>query len=199
MIEAIRGFVRESRSYDVRVFYYAGHGVQVDGKNYLIPVDAKIQVEDDIPRQSADVAEMLDRLGQNNTGMNMVILDACRNNPFSDGATIVANGRRLRFRGGVPAGLAPQDAPTGTLVAFATSPGGVAIDGANAEHSLYTKHLLAHLSTPGLPVEDLFKRVRVRVAEETKGQQIPWESSSLTGDFCFKAAAGACGYQASSR
>jgi uncharacterized caspase-like protein len=199
MLEAIRRFVLRSKSYGVRVFYYAGHGVQVDGRNYLIPVDANIRSEGDIATQGADVTEMLERLGQNTGGMNIVILDACRNNPFNDDATIAADGRRLRFRGSAVAGLAPQDAPTGTLVAFATAPGAVAIDGPGAEHSLYTKHLLANLDTPGLPVEQLFKRVRLAVTQETRRQQVPWESSSLMGDFCFAAVAGVCRYEGAAR
>ena len=197
MLEAIRGFVLRSRSYDVRVFYYAGHGVQVNGKNYLIPTDADIQSEDDIPTKTADVTEMFERLGQIGAGTNIIILDACRNNPFADGGTIAGDGRRLRFRGVTPAGLTPQDAPSGTLIAFATKPGAVAIDGPDANHSLYTKHLLTHLPTPGLPVEQMFKRVRLGVAQETKYQQMPWESSSLTGDFCFNTTAGACRYDGS--
>ena len=195
MLEAMQSFVLRSKAYDVRLFYYAGHGVQLEGKNYLIPVDAEIVAAEDIPLKSADVSEMLERLGQNTTGMNIVVLDACRNNPFADGATLVQDGRRLKFRGATPGGLAPMDAPTGTLVAYATAPGAVAIDGVGAPHSLYTKHLLAHLPTPGLPVEQLFKRVRVAVIQETKRQQVPWESSSLMGDFCFRVGSdGSCRY-----
>src|SRR5437870_4944441 len=198
MLDATRRFVLKSPSYGVRLFYYAGHGVQINGRNYLIPVDADIQSEEDVPLKSADVGEILERLGQNKSGMNLVILDACRNNPFANGAMVLADGRRLKFRGPTPAGLAPVDAPTGTLVAFSTAPGAVAIDGIGAAHSLYTKHLLANLPTPGLPVEQLFKRVRIAVTQETKRQQVPWESSSLMGDFCFKTAeGGACVYDSS--
>jgi uncharacterized caspase-like protein len=195
MLAAIRSFVLRAKSYDVRLFYYAGHGVQVDGRNYLIPTDADIQSESDVAAKSADVSEMLERLGHNGAGVNVVILDACRNNPFADGATVLPDGRRLKFRGPTPAGLAAIDAPAGTLIAFATAPGAVAIDGLGASHSLYTKHLLAHLNTPGLPVEQLFKRVRVAVTAETRRQQVPWESSSLMGDFCFRTAnGGGCRY-----
>src|SRR5438045_2648124 len=94
MRESIRAFVLRAKSYDVRLFYYAGHGVQLDGKNYLIPTDAEIETADDIPAKSADLNEMLERLGQSSSGMNIVILDACRNNPFADGASIVQDGRR---------------------------------------------------------------------------------------------------------
>ena len=198
MLDAMRAFVLKSSSYAVRLFYYAGHGVQLNGRNYLIPVDADIQSEDDVPVKSADVGAMLERLGQHKSGMNLVILDACRNNPFAGGGTIMPDGRRLKFRGPTPSGLAPMNAPTGTLIAFSTSPGAVAIDGVGASNSLYTKHLVANLATPGLPVEQMFKRVRVAVTQETRRQQVPWETSSLMGEFCFKTAdGGACSYDGS--
>jgi uncharacterized caspase-like protein len=186
MIDAIREFSLKAKDNQVRLFYYAGHGVQVKGKNYLIPVDANIQTEEDITLKSADVTELLERLGRLQTGLNMVILDACRNNPFANPGLIGSDGRLVRFRGNAPAGLAQLEAPQGTLVAFATAPGGVAMDGNNFSNSLYTKHLLANIQAPGLPVEQLFKRVRIAVAQETKRLQVPWESSSLMGDFCFK-------------
>jgi uncharacterized caspase-like protein len=186
MIEAIRGFVLKSASFDVRLFYYAGHGVQMNGKNYLVPVDAEIHAEDDIAARCADVGEMVERLGRIRTGMNLVVLDACRNNPFADGAIATVDGRRLRFRGAAAAGLAPLDAPCGSLIAFSTAPGAVAIDGIHATHSLYTKHLLQHISTPGLAVEQVFKRVRIAVTQESRRQQVPWEASSLMGEFFFR-------------
>ena len=95
------------------------------------------------------------------------------------------DGRRLTFRGATPGGLARVDAPLGSMVAFSTAPGGVALDNQGDENSLYTRHLLSALQTPGLPVELLFKQVRLAVARDTARVQVPWESSSLTGDFCF--------------
>ncbi len=187
MLDAIREFSLQAKSNQVRLFYYAGHGVQVKGRNYLVPVDAKIETEDDIASQSADVTELLERLGQARNGLNIVILDACRNNPFSNPNLVGPDGRLLKFRGSVQSGLAQVDAPQGTLVAFATAPGAVAMDGGNFANSLYTKHLLANIRMPGVPVEQMFKRVRVAVAAETKRLQVPWESSSLMGDFCFRA------------
>jgi uncharacterized caspase-like protein len=188
MVSAIRTFSLKAKESEVRLFYYAGHGVQVKGKNYLIPVDADIQGEEEIPAKSADVTEVLERLGQLRTGLNIVILDACRNNPFATVGFVGPDGRLVRFRGAaaVRPGLAQVDAPAGTLVAFATAPGAIAMDGGNLPNSLYTKHLLANIATPGLPVEQMFKRVRVGVAQETNRQQVPWESSSLMGDFCFR-------------
>jgi uncharacterized caspase-like protein len=194
LIEALREFSIRAPKASVRLLFYAGHGVQVKGRNYLVPIDADPQSEDEIQRQSADVSEFVDRLSAIRTGANIVVLDACRVNPFAGGVIVGPDGRRLKFRGATPGGLATIDAPVGTLVAFSTAPNGVALDGAAGEHSVYARHLLAHLPTPGLPIEQLFKRVRIGVAQDTGRAQVPWESSSLTTDFCFKADAnGRCG------
>jgi uncharacterized caspase-like protein len=190
MIDAFQQFSTQSRSAEVRVVYYAGHGVQLKGRNYLLPVDTEIRAEDEMPNKSADLNEFLDRLGGIKQGINVVILDACRNNPFSGSEIVGPDGRRLKFRGATPSGLAAVEAPLGSMIAFSTAPGGVALDNPQEKHSLYTKHLLENLSSPGLPVELLFKRVRLAVAKETGRVQVPWESSSLTGDFCFRAMAG---------
>jgi uncharacterized caspase-like protein len=193
MLEAFQQFSTQSKSAEVRVVYYAGHGVQLKGRNYLLPVDTEIRAEDEMPNKSADLNELLERLGGIKQGINVVILDACRNNPFSGSEIVGPDGRRLKFRGLTPNGLAPVDAPLGSMIAFSTAPGGVALDNPQEKNSLYTKHLLEHLGSPGLPVELLFKRVRLAVAKETGRAQVPWESSSLTGDFCFRTmAGGAC-------
>ncbi|HXF44911.1 MAG TPA: caspase family protein [Burkholderiaceae bacterium] len=195
LIEAMRDFSLRAPQAAVRVFFYAGHGVQVKGRNYLVPVDSEPAAEDEIPGKSADVAEFIDRLSALKHGVNVAILDACRVNPFGGGVLVMADGRRVRFRGTAPAGLAPLDAPPGTLIAYSTAPGGVALDGADGRHSLYAKHLLAHLGTPGIPIEEMFKRVRIAVVEETGRMQVPWESSSLMSNFCFQPGpGGACGY-----
>jgi len=186
MIEALREFSVRAASASVRLLFYAGHGIQAKGRNYLLPVDVEPQGEDEVAAKCADVGEFIDRLSANKKGLNLVVLDACRVNPFIDGVIVGPDGRRLKFRGMTPKGLAPLDAPVGTLVAFSTAPNGVALDGPKGEHSIYAKHLLANIQTPGLPVEQLFKRVRIGVAEETQRVQVPWESSSLTTDFCFK-------------
>ena len=186
LIEAFRQFSLSARTARVRVVFYAGHGVQVKGRNYLLPVDTEIRAEDEVPGKSADLNELLERLGAMQSGINIVILDACRNNPFSGAALLGPDGRRLKFRGATPAGLAPVEAPLGSMVAFSTAPGGVALDNPGEKNSLYTKHLLSAMQSPGLPVEMLFKQVRLAVARETGRVQVPWESSSLTGDFCFQ-------------
>jgi uncharacterized caspase-like protein len=186
LIEALREFSLRAPKASVRMLFYAGHGVQVKGRNYLVPVDAEPKTEDEIQQQSADVGEFVDRLSAIRTGANIIVLDACRVNPFAGGVIVGPDGRRLKFRGATPGGLATLDAPVGTLVAFSTAPNGVALDGATGEHSVYARHLLANLPTPGLQIEQLFKRVRIAVAEDTGRVQVPWESSSLTADFCFK-------------
>jgi hypothetical protein len=175
-----QGFIAALRSFAARLkdtggtglFYYAGHGMQVKGANYLIPVDAGIESEDEIRYMAVDANQVLDKMEQAGNRLNIVILDACRDNPFS---------RSFRSK---QSGLAQMDAPSGMLIAFATSPGAVAYDGEGA-NGVYTKHLLRNLSLPGLPVELVLKRVREGVSKDTDNRQIPWESSSLLGDFYF--------------
>ena len=172
MFEAVRDFGRKLAPGVVAVFYYAGHGLQVRDRNFLIPIEADVQTEEEIPYTSVDVSFLLDVMNRAKSRVNIVILDACRNNPFA-----------RSFRS-ASSGLAQMEAPSGTLIAYATAPGRVASDGAG-EHGLYTEQLLKVLATPGLPVEIVFKRVRESVERLTKSRQIPWESSSLKGDFSF--------------
>jgi uncharacterized caspase-like protein len=153
------------------LFFYAGHGMQVKGQNYLIPVDAEIRNESSVSSEAVDVDQLLDKLSQ--ARLSIVILDACRNNPFE-----------RRFRGGGQ-GLAQMNAPTGTFIAYATAPGKVASDDGDGHNGLYTSELLKAMDIPGIKVEDVFKRVRVNVVEKSGEAQTPWESSSLTGDFYF--------------
>lgn len=168
---AIRDFGRRLRSDNgVGLFYFAGHALQVNGENYLVPVDALLERESDVDIETVRVNEVLAKMDGN--PMNIVILDACRNNPFA---------RSFRSQSG---GLAFMDAPSGTLVAYATAPGSVAADG-DGENGVYTKHLVKAIKTDGLRIEDIFKRTRVGVQNETNNDQRPWESSSLTGDFYF--------------
>jgi len=170
MNRAIARFGERLNNDSVALFYYAGHGMQVRGKNYLIPVDAQITNENSIRVESVDVDGVLDQLG--GSELNVVILDACRNNPFE---------RRFRSLGG---GLAQMDAPKGSLIAYATAPGRTAVDG-DGRNGLFTQELLKQMQMPGLTIEQVFKNVRREVARATRDNQIPWESSSLTGDFYF--------------
>ncbi len=172
MRRAIRTFGDELARGGVGLFFYAGHGMQVRGKNFLIPTNADIEREDEVEDQAVDANLVLSKMDTARNTLNVMILDACRNNPF-----------QRSFRSAA-AGLAQMDAPSGTLISFATAPGSVAADG-DGENGLYTKHLLSAIRTPGLPVEQLFKQVRIGVTKETGDRQIPWESSSLKGDFFF--------------
>lgn len=173
---AIAQFGEKLRADTVALFFYAGHGMQVKGKNYLIPIDAHITGEATVRAEAVDVDTVMDQLAI--SPMNIVILDACRNNPFE---------RRFRSTSG---GLAQMDAPRGSLIAYATAPGKVAADG-DSRNGLYTQELLKHIQTPGLPLEAVFKRVRNGVMAASGEAQTPWEASSLTGDFYFRPVAGA--------
>ena len=181
MLDAMREFVVRSRNSSVRVFFYAGHGAQLKGKNYLIPVDAAFKDEEEVPLKTANVTELVDRLGQMKTGVNIVILDACRNTPFPVGPRTRGLGNARSLAQGLAQVVSEA---RGTLIAFSTAPGAVALDGGNG-NSVYTRHLIANMQIPGLPVEQLFKRVRSGVSEETRQAQTPWYSSSLDGEFCF--------------
>ena len=172
----VREFGDKLRGASVGLFYFAGHGLQVKGRNFLLPVDADIAREDEVQYRSFDVNEVLDKMDSARTPVNLVLLDACRNNPFA---------RSFKTS---QSGLAQMDAPTGTLIAFATAPGSVAQDGEGAGNGLYTGALLKHIGTPGLAVEQMFKRVRVDVVGASRNSQVPWESSSLNRDFSFASA-----------
>ncbi|MGD0266543.1 MAG: caspase family protein [Candidatus Methylomirabilota bacterium] len=169
---AIIEFGNQLRDGGVGVFYYAGHGVQVNGRNYMVPVDAVIQGDAEVAVEALDVDYVLSRMDTARNRLNIVILDACRDDPFS-----------RSFRSPTH-GLASIDAPIGTLIAYATAPGKVAQDG-EGPNGLYTSELLKAMEVPGLKIEDVFKRVRQSVSKQTNGQQVPWEASSLIGDFSF--------------
>lgn len=175
MTKAVREFgKRLSRSGPgtAGLFYYAGHGVQARGTNYLIPLEAPIEDELDLTVEAVDVAWVLSQMEAAGNGLNLMVLDACRNNPFKG-----------MFRS-VGRGLGRIDTARGALVAFAAAPGQVATDGVR-ENSPYTAALVKAMRTPGLAVEQVFKRVRLDVESETGGRQTPWEESSLRGDFYF--------------
>jgi hypothetical protein len=155
----------------VAMIYYAGHGVQLAGENYLVPVDAKISSPSDLVNASVRLVDVMATLETIPSRMRIVVLDACRNNPFP---TINDAGR----------GLAIVDAPNGSIVGYSTAPGAEAQDGAGG-HSPYTAAFLQLAREPNLPIEQLFKRIRLEVNHSTDGQQTPWESSSLTSDFYF--------------
>lgn len=155
----------------VAMVYYAGHGVQLAGENYLVPVDAKVSNQTDLVNDSVRLVDVMSTLETMPSRMRIVILDACRNNPFPN---VNDAGR----------GLAIVDAPNGSIVGYSTAPGAEALDGSGG-HSPYTQAFLNVAREPNVPIEQLFKRVRLQVNQSTSGAQIPWESSSLTSDFTF--------------
>jgi hypothetical protein len=180
--EIIRKFSRKLMGADAALFYYAGHGLQVDGRNHLIPVDAKLAEEADLDFEAVNLDLGLRQLQRANTGL--VFLDACRDNPLAQKLARSMAGRS----GAVGRGLAPIESGLGMLIAFSTQPGNIALDGAD-EHSPFTGALLEHVRVPGLEVRQLLTRVRKTVIERTDGDQRPWDHSSLTGDFFFVPAA----------
>lgn len=172
MERAIRKFGKTLRNGGTGLFYFAGHGIQVKGNNYLIPIGAVLESEGDAKYEAVDAGLVLAKMEDAENNLNIVILDACRNNPFA-----------RSFRSSTP-GLARMDAPTGSLVAYATAPGSVAADG-YGRNGVYTKYLLENMDKPGLTIEQVLKQVRIGVLKETRKKQVPWESSSLTGEFYF--------------
>jgi uncharacterized caspase-like protein len=173
MTRGIREFGDKLLKSDVGLVYYSGHGLEVKGRNYLLPVNASMVREDEIAFQAIDANLILEKMNTAKKSVNILIVDACRDNPFA-----------RSFRS-VNRGLAQMDAPTGTIVSFSTAPGKTASDG-DGRNSPFTKNLVKAMMRADMPIEAMFKEVRKSVVEETKGQQTPWESSSLIGDFYFK-------------
>ncbi len=172
MIEATRTFAEKLSPGGVGLFFYAGHGIQARGSNYLLPVDAALSREDDLKYEAVDVQDVLNKLDDARVRLSLVILDACRDNPF-------ARSFRSTTRG-----LAQIDAPRGTLIAYATAPGKLAADG-EGDNGVYTSELLKAMSEPGRTLQDVFGRVTDAVERRTANAQTPWISSSFRGDFYF--------------
>jgi uncharacterized caspase-like protein len=166
--------LRASGPDTIGLFYFAGHGVQASGANYLIPVDGAIRDEADLDLVGVEARWVVRQMETARNVTNIVILDACRDNPFA------AAGARGQ-------GLARMDAPTGTFIAYSTAPGSVALDGA-AANSPFSAALAAAMAQPGQPLEQTFRQVRVNVLRETSGRQTPWDSSSLVREFVFNPA-----------
>jgi len=177
---ALREFARRVQQDDaIAVLYYAGHGVQIDGRNFLLPVDVDLRDQEEVKDESVDIDELfIGRIDKVGSFARIVILDACRNNPFAGSKT-----RNIRAAGG----LAEMGA-RGTLIAFASAPGAAAEDGPDGGNSVYTRSLAEEMMAPGIEVEQMFKNVRVRVLRDTNGRQLPWVNTSLTSDFSFNPA-----------
>lgn len=186
---AISMFGRELRAggpETVGLFYYAGHGVQSFGTNYLLPVDASLTDAADLDLVALEASAVLRQMASARNRINIVILDACRNNPFEEIASLNDNG------------LAEMKAPTGTYLAYATAPGAVALDGLGG-NSPFTQALVVEMTNENLPIEQVFKNVRVKVIDQTGGAQTPWDTSSLTNNFVFRASAPLTGEELAER
>jgi hypothetical protein len=170
----IDNFGTELEKYDIGLFYFAGHGVQVNGLNYLIPIDANLKNERTVEYDCIRVDRVLSHMEASKNKVNLVVLDACRNNPFER-----SWGRDLSQRG-----LAVMEAPKGSLIAYSTSPGKTASDG-EGKNGLYTGVLVSEINSVNVSITQLFQKVRKSVMEKSKDEQMPWESTSLTADFYF--------------
>ena len=173
MDDAILQFSRQLAGADVGLFYYAGHGVQSGGTNYLLPVDTDVQEEFQLKQKAIDASYVLDAMNAAGAPLNIVILDACRDNPWKQMGRSIGGARGLTVVG---------NAPAGAIIAYATDPGAVAMDG-TGRNGIFTAALLKYLPTPGLDVKDLFDKVGADVSSATKGAQNPWISSKFYGKY----------------
>lgn len=167
----IHQFSDQLKDHDVALFYFSGHGLEIDGKNYLTSIDTSFVDSISAKHTSIPLDEVLDYMQKGKPIIKILILDACRNNPLPDR--------------GINKGLAPIHAPKGTIIAFSTSPGESAMDYGAGNNSIYTGALLNHIDDPNIPIEDFFKRVRTSVYTLSKGRQTSWEHTSLIGNFYF--------------
>ena len=180
-------FATRTQGADVALFFYAGHGIALNGKNYLIPVDADLNSEFDIRLGAAiDIEVTLDQT-MADARIKLVFLDACRDNPFADKIRSAARTRSVT----VLSGLAEMKSSEGTLIAFATGPGQKALDGRQGENSPFTRALLKNIAEPGVEIRHALTKVRAQVSEETNKRQLPWENTNLTGFFYFNQEAAA--------
>ncbi len=176
MEDTIREFGRKLDRANVALFFYAGHGLQVAGRNYLVPIDAKLERPGDLNFETVEVGQVLAQM-EAEKRTNLVFLDACRDNPLARSLA-----RSLGTRSAaVGNGLASIQSAVGTMIAYATQPDNVALDG-DGRNSPFTAAVLKHIATPGLEISSLMKRVRSDVVAATRDRQVPWDHSSLLGD-----------------
>lgn len=173
MEQAIEQFNRQLRQGGVGLFYFSGHGIQVEGENYLIPIDTKLNREQDVRYEAYPVGKLLNAVEDAANQANIIILDACRNNPFAHSWRSTTRGLAV-----------PTQPASGVVIAYSTAPGKIALDG-EGRNSPYTSAMLHHINTTGLDVMQMFQQVRADVHQQTQGEQTPWESSSLIGEFVF--------------
>ncbi len=182
--ETIRGFANRIAGADVALIFYAGHGLQVAGQNYLLPIDAKLESERDLDFEAVGLEFVLRQMESGRNGRtSIVILDACRDNPLARNLARAMGVRSDAF----PRGLAPAQSGAGMFIAFSTQPGNVAYDGAG-RNSPFAAALLRHLRGPAKNISATMVDVRRDVMAATAGRQVPWDHSALTGDFYFRPA-----------
>jgi len=169
---AVDTFIRSIRQGDIAFFFYAGHGIQIDGENFLVPTDFDAVDEADAKYDSYSAERVRERMEGRSTRLNIIVLDACRNNPFSTSRS----GSR---------GLAAMSVGTGTYISFSTAPGQIASDNPRGENGLFTSFLIEALRTPGLNIDQVFNYVRTEVHSSSDGRQVPWSLSSVIGEFHF--------------
>lgn len=179
MDRLIRKFTAQLNAETIALFYYAGHGIQKDGKNYLIPVNAAITQSYQIEYASIELSMILAAINESHPKLSIALIDACRDNPFEK--RIQGKTRGVAFRGN---GLAPIENVRGTILSYATEPGSTAVDG-YGEHSPYTAALLEYMQVPGLSVQEMLNETGLAVMSATNGEQKPWFASSPIAKFCF--------------
>ena len=182
LTRSLSRFAERSRGADIALFYFAGHGIQINGENYLLPVSVKASAADAILKQGMSLNEVRNRLHEANAGLSIFILDSCRENPFGPLATKRTSETAIPLR--IGSGLAQMQSAAGMLIAYATQPGKLAFDGQGA-HSPFTDSLLRHLEEPGLEIRLMLGRVREDVVAKTAGGQIPWVEEAVLGEFYF--------------
>jgi len=178
MKNGVGEFQSKLNSSTVSVIYYAGHGVQNDGTNYLIPSDATIEKTGQLAEQSLSLDRILSSLDKSESPLKIVLLDACRDNPLKSQLGLPRSIRQ-------PKGLAEASSASGTILSYATAPNRIAYDGEEGKHSPYAKALLKHIGTPGVTVVDMLNRVGIEVEQDTFGKQTPWQYISPIDEFCF--------------
>lgn len=179
MEKQLKAFRKLLDTHDIGLFFFAGHGMQIEGSNYLLALDTDMESETDAKHSSLSLDKVVDVMAKSKASTKIIILDACRNNPWE----------RRWHRSAGNRGLASVYAPKGTIIGFATSPGEVAYDG-TGRNGTYTAALLQHIDTPDCSIETMFKRVRNTVAAASAGKQTSWEHTSLSGEFFFNLSLG---------
>ena len=182
LADALASFAERSRGSDIVLFYYAGHGVQINGENDLLPVSIEVTETESILEQSISISEVRERLSEADPGLTLFMLDSCRNNPF--GPMAARSGGETGARLVIGQGMARMSGAAGLLIAYATQPGAVALDGTGL-HSPFTAALLRHIEAPGLEIRLLLGRVREDVVANTAGHQVPWVEEAVLGEFYF--------------